>query len=56
MTTARVAEVLGCKQADVYRYAARPDTKLVRAKVDGGAVLFETWSINEEAERITGSH
>ena len=52
MTTARAAEVLGCKQTDVYRYAAHEETKLVRAKVDGNAVLFEAWSVEAEAQRL----
>ena len=52
MTTERVAEVLGLKQPDVYRIAKHPDTKLVRARVDGRAVLFETWSVQAEAVRI----
>jgi len=52
MTTTRVAEELGLRQPDVYRIAKHPDTKLVRAKVDGGAVLFETWSVGAEQKRL----
>ena len=53
VTTKRVSELLGIAQEYVYRLAQKPETKLRRVVVDGGAILFERWSVDAESERLS---